>query len=187
MIDLTNFLYDRIKAKMENWTEEGIFALSFLIYKDEASDLPYFAISYNTEEHCQHASPMSKKRWDYNYWPHNEEEILIDKEATNTLIKWYQENNITDIGYEDIESMYDDEGNYIGKGPNGFYELFQVASEVAKKLHKEQVIKNIFKKELPIIIHGLEFTWYAEEATKNGNPNGEAKVFLDAYKNHFPE
>lgn len=42
--------------------------------------------------------------------------------------------------------MYDDEGEYIGKGPTGYYELAQVVSEVAKELHEQQVISNTLKK-----------------------------------------
>ena len=83
--------------------------------------------------------------------------------------------------------MYDDDYNYIGKGPNGYYELLQIVSNVAKRLHDNKVISNTFKREIPIIIHDSEYSWFSEEATKNGNPNGIADIFLEALRQEFPE
>lgn len=83
--------------------------------------------------------------------------------------------------------MYDDEYNYIGKGPNGYYELLQIVSNVAKRLLDNNVISNTFKREIPIIIHDLEYSWFSEEATKNGNPNGIADIFLEALSKGFPD
>lgn len=53
---------------------------------------------------------------------------------------------LKNIGFEDEDAMYDDEGEYIGKGPTGYYELAQVVSEVAKELREQQVITNTLKK-----------------------------------------
>ena len=50
------------------------------------------------------------------------------------LMQWYEENNIKDIGYEDINKIYDEGYHYIGKGPNGYYELLQIIENIAKKL-----------------------------------------------------
>jgi hypothetical protein len=76
--------------------------------------------------------------------------------------------------------MYDEEYNYIGKGPVGHLELINLAANVAKRLQEEGFVANKFKKPLPIIIHGLECAWYDIEATKKANPNGEADTYLIA-------
>mgnify|MGYP006394511813 CR=1 FL=1 len=76
--------------------------------------------------------------------------------------------------------MYDEHMNYIGKGPAGHYELLQIAASVARKLQEEGVIKEHFGKDLPIIIHGLEYAWFDIEATIKANPNGQAETFLKA-------
>ncbi|WP_139994745.1 hypothetical protein [Kurthia sp. Dielmo] len=81
--------------------------------------------------------------------------------------------------------MYDDEGEYIGKGPTGYYELAEVVSEVAKELREQQVISNTFKKKLPIIVHDLEYSWFMIELTKEANPGGEADIFLAFYEENF--
>ena len=86
------------------------------------------------------------------------------------LFDWYEENGITNIGEEDSDEDYDEDGRYIGKGPVGHYELLEIASNVGRKLQEEGVIEDHFGKPLPIIVHGLEYAWYDVEATENANP-----------------
>jgi hypothetical protein len=181
MINLEWYLYNKVKPIIESWNEEGIYAISFFVHTNEASDnIPYFAISYNTEDDCGHSSPLREERWNYAFWRQDENEVIGDEESTNLLLQWYDENDIKNIGKENKELMYDKDGNYIGKGPNGYYELLQVVSDVAIRLHNEKVIFNTFKKEIPIIIHDLEYAWYELEATQKGNPSGLVDVFLKA-------
>ncbi|MGE7921251.1 hypothetical protein ACQKM9_20265 [Viridibacillus sp. NPDC093762] len=188
MVNLTEYLYKKIQPIIESWNEEGIYALSFFVYTNEASDnIPIFVISYNTEEDCEYSSQLSEQRWNYAYWRQDENEIIGDEESTNILLQWFKENGIKEIGYEDETLMYDEDYNYIGKGPNGYYELLQIVSNVAKRLHDNKVIINTFKREIPIIIHDLEYSWFSEEATKNGNPNGKAEKFLEVLLQEFPD
>ena len=95
------------------------------------------------------------------------------------LFDWYRVSGITNIGEED-ENCYDENYNYIGKGPVGHYELLGLVSEVAKRLQEEAFIEEKFGQKLPILIHGLEYAWYDIEATKKANIHGEADVFLKA-------
>lgn len=188
MVNLTEYLYQKIKPIIESWNEEEIYALSFFVYTNEGSDnIPTFVISYNTEEDCNYSSQLSEERWNYAYWRQDENEIIGDEESTNILLKYFVENGIKDIGYEDETLMYDEDYNYIGRGSNGYYELLQIVSNVAKRLHDNKVIINTFKREIPIIIHDLEYSWFSEEATKNGNPKGIAEKFLKELRQEFQE
>lgn len=185
MINLTEYLFNKIKPIIQSWNEDGIYAISFFVNTNEATDnIPYFSISYNTEEDCGNSSPLSEERWNYAYWRQDECVIIGDDETTKILLQWYKENNIENIGFEDDTQMYDENCNYIGKGPNGYYELIQVVTDVAKRLHDEKVIFNTFGKEIPIIIHDLEYAWYGLEATHKANPNGIVDMFLKANKFH---
>lgn len=96
------------------------------------------------------------------------------------MYKWYGEQGLDNIGYEDTENQYDERYNYIGKGPVGHYELINIAANIAKKLQEDGFIREHFKKPIPIIIHGLEYAWYDIEATKKANPHGEADNFIKA-------
>lgn len=190
MIDITEKLYTKIKAAMETWNEDGIYALSFFVYSNECyeyrnfTNVSLFAISYNTEKDCEGAGLYDEERWNYAYWRQNETWIINPdepNELNDLLFDWYAENGITNIGEEDGD-CYDENGDYIGKGPVGHYELLQIASAVAKRLQQEGFTEKHFGKPLPIIIHGLEYAWHDIEATKNANINGEADTFITAIK-----
>ena len=171
---------------MDTWCEDGIYAISFFVYSNESyeyrefQNVSYFAISYNTEEDCEGAGPYDEERWNYAFWRQDESPIINPyepNELTDLLFDWYKENGITNIGEED-EDCYDEDFNYIGKGPVGHYELLTMVAEVAKRLQQEGYTEQKFGKKLPIIIHGLEYAWFDIEATKNANTNGEANDFL---------
>lgn len=189
MIEIEKILYDKVKNEISKWNEDGIYAISFFIYSNEAyeykcyKNVSTWAISYNTEIDCKCAGPLDEERWNYAFWRQDEVSIIdIDEpnECTDALYKWYAENGIDNIGYEDLDNQYDDDCNYIGKGPVGHYELINIASNIAKKLQEEGFISSHFKKPIPIIIHGLEYSWYDIEATRKANPNGEADSFIKA-------
>jgi len=191
MIDIEKILYDKVKSVMVNWNEDGIYAISFFVYSNEVyefknyTNVSTWAVSFNTESDCEGAGPLDEERWNYAFWRHNETRIIdIDEpdECTEALYEWYAEQGIENIGYEDVDNMYDEKYNYIGKGPVGHYELVGIAANVARKLQEEGFIAKRFKNPLPIIIHGLECTWYEIEATRKANPNGEADTYIKAMK-----
>ena len=189
MIDIEKILYEKVKSEIANWNEEDIYAISFLVSFNEDfvykkfKNVSTWAISYNADSDCEGAGLLDEERWNYAFWRQDETNIIdVDEpnEYTEALYKWYEEQGIDNIGYEDTENQYDDDCNYIGKGPIGHYELISIASNIAEKLQQEGFINAHFKKQIPIIIHGLEYSWYDIEATKKANPNGEADNFIKA-------
>lgn len=189
MIDIEKLLFDKISSEISKWDEDSIYAISFFVYSNEAftykdyRNVSMFAISYNTENDCPGAGPLDEERWNYAFWRQNEIAIIdIDEpnEYTEALYQWYAEQGIENIGFEDDENLYDEDYNYIGKGPVGHYELIGIVANVAKKLQENGFIKEHFHKPIPIIIHGLEYAWFDIEATQKANPNGEADTFLEA-------
>lgn len=190
MIDLQGYLENKLRTVISAWSENDIYAISFFVYSNEAyeyngySNVTIFSVSYNTENDCNGADALSEERWNYAFWRQNETPIIdVDNDGIKILFDWYKEKGIDNIGYEDYNACYDDEMQYIGKGPVGYYELLSEITAVAKKLQDSGFIKTKFGKPIPIIIHDLDYTWYIFEATKKANPNGEADVFLAAMKN----
>ena len=192
MIHIEKMLYDKVKSEISKWDEDDIYAISFFVNSNESykyknyTNVSTWAISYNTESDCEGADSLDEERWNYAFWRQNEIAIIDIEEPneyTDELYKWYAENGIDNIGYVDMENQYDDECNYIGKGPVGHYELIKIATNVAKKMQEDGFISDQFKKPIPIIIHGLEYAWYDIEATKKANPNGEADTFIKAMDN----
>lgn len=190
MINIKKALKDKIKSIISDWNVPDIYAISLFVESNEAytyrnfENVSRFAISYNTELDCMGAGQYDEERWNYAYWKQNEF-LIIDPyyktELTELLFDWYAENGIDNLG-EDPKDEYDENGHYIGKGPVGHYELLTIVSTIANELQSEGFIEKQFGKKIPIIVHGLEYTWYDMEATRNANPNGEAETFLKACK-----
>lgn len=194
-MDLEKYLYDKVLPVIKGLKDKNIYAISFLVNSNESniykgfSNFPVFLIGYNTEKDCNHASSLSEERWNFAFWRREMIEIIKADDfddGAKFLFNWYEKNGIKNIGFEDCSSDYDDEMNYIGKGPIGYYELLTAVSNVARKLQLDGKIKSLFG-EIPIIVHDYEYSWYVEDATKNANPNGEANTFLDALEKGFSQ
>ena len=191
MSNLKNYLEKKLRDVISLWNDDDVYAISFFVYANEAyeyggySNVTLFWASYNTERDCSGADELAEERWNYAFWRQNETPIIDaynEVEGIKTLFDWYAENGISNIGYEDSATCYDENMRYIGKGPTGYYELLSEITEVAKKLQDSGFIKNKFGAPIPIIIHDLEYSWYVLEATKKANPNGEADTFFAAMK-----
>ena len=191
MIDLQAYLDSKLRDIISSWNEDGIYAVSFFVYSNEAyeyngySNITKFSVSYNTESDCGNAGELSEERWSYAFWRQNETEVIgVDdgNEGIEILFDWYKEKGISNIGFEDQSKCYDDDMRYVGKGPVGYYELLSEVASVARKLQESGFIKEKFGVSIPIIIHDLEYSWYIVEANKKANPNGEADAFFAAMK-----
>lgn len=191
MTNLQLYLENKIRSIISNWNDDDIYAISFLVDANEAyeyaeySNVAEFTISYNTEYDCDGADELSEKRWNYAFWRQNNVPIILaenDDEGMHTLFTWYKEIGLHNIGYEDFNHCYNDDMCYIGKGPIGYYELLSEVAAVAKKLQISGFIQSHFGKRIPIIVHDLDYCWYAFEATQIANPNGEANAFFAAMK-----
>lgn len=180
--NIINCLCTRIKSIMETWDEdEEIYAVSFFVQAGGEGEVPSFVISYNTEEYCKGAPENDEERWNYACWSQDEENVIGGQEE-KVLKEWYESQGISEeaLGYEDLESNDNEDGTGTEKGPKGLYELVQILPDVAKKLKEERVVAHCCKKDVPIIIHDLEYTWYMVEATKKANPGMDLSGFLEA-------
>lgn len=175
---------------VSEWKDTDIYAISFLLTFNQSSNykgienFPEFSVGYNTENDCGYADMLSEERWNFACWCQNNA-VIIDADHTeiaDELIEWYNEQGIVDIGLESEDEMYNENGDYIGKGPNGYWELLSLISNIAKRIQINGDVKSRLG-NIPIIVHNLEYSWYVSIVTENANPNGEAKVFLDYLRN----
>ena len=126
MINLQAYLEEKLRSIISTWNEEDIYAISFLVYANEAyeyngySNVTEFSVSYNTEKDCRGAGELSEKRWNYAFWRQNETPVIEaddQNEGIKILFEWYKENGIDHIGYEDPDTCYDEEREIYRKGP----------------------------------------------------------------------
>lgn len=191
MTDLRAHLIKRLRRVISGWKEDGIYAISFFVsanpaneYK-EYSNVTEFSISYNTESDCVGKGILAEERWNYAFWRQNETPVIRADDADDgmqQLFTWYKEHGVENIGYENMELCYDNDMQYIGKGPVGYYELLMEVAAVAKELQESGFIREKIGRPVPIIVHDLEYPWYVFEATRIANPNNEANAFFSAMK-----
>ena len=185
-MNFKQYLSEKCRKVIEGWEcNPEIYAISFFVYANEDycykgnTYFPEFSVGYNTEKDCDYAPSGSEDRWDFALWSQNNEVVInceTEKEA-DYLLEWYKENGIEATGPEDENEMYNEEMEYIGKGPVGYYELLMLVSDIAKELQDDGTVKNKYG-NIPIIVHELEYTWCVKKATQNANPNGEAEDYL---------
>lgn len=122
MINIEAELFDKVESEILKWNEEGIYAISFLVDSNEAYEYRGFenasmwTISYNTESDCDGAGLYDEERWNYAFWRQDEIPIISLEESdiySEMLFDWYEENGITNIGEEDSDEDYDEDGRYM--------------------------------------------------------------------------
>ena len=150
---------------MLNWAEKGIYAGSFFVYDDEDDPRrPTCTLGYNTEdcvkEEMEDCDEL-EARWNYACWLQNEELIFGEGEESALIQAWIKENRLFDCDtYND-----DDQGCKITEA------FVNILVDVVRDLHESGFIKKIFGKEIPILIHELEY--YDEIVEQNVRANGE--------------
>ena len=177
-MNLKERIVSKITERISVFDEDGIYALSLLVEESgyDEEKIPLISLGYNTEKFCGKADELSEDRWNYAMWIQNNEPLLDTKDETE-LKKWFCEQGISDVGEtENEDEMYNENFEYIGKGPKGYFEFINfVAATVC-----EMKNRGMFGKynSLPVIIHDYEYSWYTLEATEKANPDGEANAFL---------
>ena len=182
-------LRTRILEILDTWPAQDQYAIMFFVYPNEMyehrgyANIPEFQMLYRCEsdlavDHNPYAYPVSdfEARWNPAFWDYDLRTPVIDlyepKVNADALIDWYEAIGLKQIGYEDPDKMYGDDGvAYAGRGPNGLPELLEVIVQIAQELHSDGTIERKFGRDVPIILADLEFTWYMIKATRKANPN----------------
>jgi len=164
-----------IVDKINTWTETDIYAISLFVYDDEDNpSKPTVTLGFNTESHVNQLNPEGndpETRWNYAFWLQNQELEFGYDDTADVVKEWIENQGFT---YHD-DCCYDDDENDEGI-TNAFTSLLV---DIVKEIHQEGVLTNKFGKELPILIHELEY--YDQIADQNVEANGEelVKEFTD--------
>ncbi len=190
-------LRTRILEILDTWPAQDQYAIMFFVYPNEMyehrgyTNIPEFQMLYRCESdlavnHNPYFYPVSdfEARWTPAYWDYDLRTPVIDhyepKVNADALIDWYEAIGLEQIGYEDPDKMYGDDGVvYVGRGPNGLPELLEIVVQIAQELQNDGTIERKFGRKIPIILADLEYTWYMIEATREANPNGEADEYIE--------
>ncbi|MCH5272789.1 MAG: hypothetical protein J1E35_03875 [Lachnospiraceae bacterium] len=154
-------LQSLIEQEIVKWKEEDIYAVSLYVYDEEDDPCrPTVTLGYNTErqvaESLPDASDEQEARWNYAFWLQNEELCWGRGDTAEDIKEWVSGQNLRDR-----------EDEITG----AFVELLVA---IVKDIHTSGLLKDKFGKEIPVLIHELEY--YDEIAEQNIRANGEELV-----------
>ena len=159
---MKEILKKMIVDTINSWSEDDIYAISLFVYDDEDDPTrPTVTLGFNTERKIDsidpdHADP--EKRWNYAYWLHNREMEFGYDDTANIVRQWIE-----------------DQGFSFEKKDDAITDAFvAVLIDIVKEIHNDKVLTAKFGKELPILIHELEY--YDQIAKQNMEANGEELV-----------
>lgn len=167
------YLKEKIITAIKSWNEEGIYAVSLFVYDEEDNPCkPTVTLGYNTElnvmKNISSASSEEEARWNFAFGLQHEE-FCFGIDDTEEMVKnWIIEKGLPyfeNVGFGDEKY---DELTIITK------EFVNVLVVIVQDIHKLGILKKKFGKEIPIIIHELEY--YKEIALQNIEANGRELV-----------
>lgn len=162
-----------LSSVVEKIDDDGVYALavSYQLGGDANGEWSAdFSFAYNTEQYFERMKNNPEARWNFCNW---KEDYIggLDKAAVK---RWLSGNNLNFDEYED-EGIIEDLA-------------FDILVLAVIELHKSGVIKNHFGKDLPVIIHGMEY--YDKTAVMSVKANGAGlldKEFFDFCGCNVPE
>ncbi len=114
-MNLEEYLYNKTYPLLQSWDEKNIYAISFYVAYNECNVyqnvqiFSEFSVGYNTEDDCENAPLYSEERWNFAFGRQNNIPVIDCVEAVDGaafLLDWYQTNGISNVGFEDKDSMY---------------------------------------------------------------------------------
>ncbi|MCR5232574.1 MAG: hypothetical protein K6E53_01505 [Lachnospiraceae bacterium] len=170
-------LKQMIIDSIQTWTDKDIYVVSLYVYDDDDNPCkPTVTLGYNTETRYKEAlktSDEGEARWNFAVWLQNDLFCFgADNDTAKVVKEWvidqgfeYYDDFISDFDFDDDEA--DDYDDLTGA-------FIQVLIEIVRELHEEKVLTKKYGRELPILIHELEY--YDVIAEQNIEANGEDLV-----------
>lgn len=177
--EIKEILKNLVISNINNWVDKDIYAISLFVYDENDNPCkPTVTLGYNTETHfneeLSNASNEQEARWNYAFWLQNEFLCFGIGETAKEVKVWLKNKQLP--FYDDDDEAWDDDATY--DKVEVIIKLFiDELVEVVKEIHQSGFLTQKFGKELPIIIHELEY--YDEIAEQNIKANG--RVLLEDF------
>lgn len=144
---------------------------------------PTITFGYNSiknyEKSCKETDEQEAK-WNYAFWLQNEIFILGLNETKDVVKKWFIKNH---LGYKSYEEFFS--GNINDRLCSKIdKKIKKEIIEAIKEIQNSNIIKNQFNKEIPIIIHELEYTNELAKLNKKANGKTLVKEFIEFCNNN---
>lgn len=168
-------MYEAFVSTIRSWTCEDIYVISMYVSDDCDNPFhPLVTLGYNTESQLRdeytvkHASGDAEARWNFAFWLQNKEFVFGEDDGVDMMKEWLNENGFKYMTHKEFYGHWDLDDDSYNMVP---VMLVDSLVKIVKKIHSSGIIRETFGKELPIIIHELE---YAERiAQQNIEANGK--------------
>ena len=176
-------------AGLPEETRDDVYALSFWLCGGDEW-LPSLLVSYNTRQQFVKKQGETHKqddeaKWNYAYWLQDEAELLgVDAYGNNQELRTWLENAPFAYTEEQYEAMFNNDDEDIDEKSDEFYQAFiETQIAVVQRLFAEGVIARTFGKNIPVLVHELEYYDVPLAWTERANPKGLADEFLSYWRN----
>ena len=179
--EMGEFLNSKLKETITQWEKHGIYAISLFVYDNFDNPCePTVTLGYNTEENFRQqiaqASDESEAKWNYAFWLQNEEYSFGIADTQEIVKNWIVQQGFSNYTCEEMFDLDQepDADTYEGITEAFFRELIAVV----KDLHQSGFIKAQFGKDIPVLIHELEYYDQIAEQNIEANPPETVKDFV---------
>jgi len=167
------YLKEKIITAIERWDEPDIYAISLFVYdKDDNPCKPTVTLGYNTESNVMKNISVALKeeeaRWNFASGIQKEEFCFGIDDTEEDIKNWVKEKGLPYFENVSFGDEKYDELTIVTK------EFVNMLIGIVQDIHKLGILKKKFGKEIPIIIHELEY--YKEIALQNIEANGRELV-----------
>ena len=169
---IKQLIVDNINA----WTDTDIYVISLFVYDNNDNPCkPTVTLGYNTESQVrsttEFASDEEEAKWNYAFWLKNEFFVFGEDETAETVKNWIITSGFA--YFEDDEISWDNE-ELMEKTSEITDAFVSILIDIVREIHEQGLLIQKFGKELPVIIHELEY--YDKIAEQNIKANGEKLV-----------
>lgn len=174
--------YEKLQAAIRDFSEEDtddIYVISF--YKSNVDDdlrLPLLTVGYNTVTNWKLSAPgdapsyQEEAKWNYAFWLQNEE-LNIGGDEDAAFDAWVK---TLPFYYSDDDEEEDYDGAFE-KGVKIQEAFLHIMTSLSLRLHEDGTIRRKFGRDVPVIIHELEYYDEPVAWTRKGNPPGLTAEF----------
>jgi hypothetical protein len=183
--------YNKVKEAINHFDENqlpDIYTISFFKSRvDDDPRKPMLQVGYNTISQWKACTPSpgqeigwpiasdaDEAKWNFAFWLQNEE-LIIGGEEYDPVTEWVKQ---LPFYYTDEQEEKDNDIIFELGGPIQ-KQFMDIMIAHAKRLYEEGVIRTKFGRDIPIIIHELEYYDVPLNWTKQANPEGLIKEFED--------
>lgn len=180
-MELEEYLVSKFARAIRAWPQDraqDIYALS--LYRDDnnAPYRPAVYLIYNTRGHAQTRKPDNpdspEARWNLALWQQDDWLGIEERPSTHTRVR-------DEEGTRSLEAWLETVRREHGEDADALILTFAaLCLRVARRLHEMGVIREVFGRDLPIIMHDDNWDEDMYHNTEAANPPGVAKEFLEA-------